>query len=339
VLSKSTKIIFNYTFGLLLFVWLCFSIYNQLTRQENLHLSLQEVKRGFQDNWAGITLVGLLMIVNWSLEARKWQILTVPVQKLGFKRALYAIFSGVSLSVITPNRIGEYGGRILFLRHDKRLQGISVTAVGSLSQFITTLVFGLAGLLFYLLKFSDTGNFVIPDLWKIISVGIVVILAGLALVLYFHLSLIIRLFKRIKWLRQLRVYIRVIGMFSGGTLWKIWLFSIARLIVFSAQYLILLNALGAGIIWWQGFLMIFLIYLVMALIPTIAIAELGIRGEAGLFFLGLLSTNKIAILAATAGIWLINLLIPAILGSLLLPGIKVLNEGEKVVTPPKKMKA
>lgn len=108
--------------------------------------------------------------------------------------------------------------------------------------------------------------------------------------------------------------------------------SILRYLVFSAQYLILLQILGADVLWWQGFLMLFVVYVSLALVPTIAIAELGVRGAIGVFFLSFISANKIAILTATVGIWLINLLIPAIIGSLLLPAIKVLNE-EKGLTP------
>jgi hypothetical protein len=108
--------------------------------------------------------------------------------------------------------------------------------------------------------------------------------------------------------------------------------------VFSAQYLILLKVMGVDMVWWQGFLMIFLMYLIMAILPTIAIAELGIRGEIGLFLFGLISVNKIGIIAGTIGIWLINLVIPAILGSLLLLGIKVLNE-EKITGILKKQRA
>jgi len=64
----------------------------------------------------------------------------------------------------------------------------------------------------------------------------------------------------------------------------------------------------------------------MAGVPTIAIAELGVRGKVSIFFLGLLSSNTVAIVAATVGIWLINLVIPAVLGSVLLLGVKIFKE-------------
>jgi hypothetical protein len=129
-----------------------------------------------------------------------------------------------------------------------------------------------------------------------------------------------------RWLKRFRTYILVIGDFPPPVLWEVLAFSAVRYLVFSAQYLILLEAMGVQMVWWQGFMMIFLIYLVLAVIPTIAIAELGIRGEVGLYCLGLLSANKVGIIAGTVGIWLINLILPAIVGSLLLLGIKVLNE-------------
>jgi len=97
-------------------------------------------------------------------------------------------------------------------------------------------------------------------------------------------------------------------------------------VVFSAQYLILLDTFGVEMLWWQGFLMNAVIYLVMALVPTIAVVELGLRGKVSLYFLGLLSNNTAAIIAATVGIWLINLLLPAVLGSILLLGVKIFKD-------------
>ena len=64
-----------------------------------------------------------------------------------FFRSLKAIFSGVSFSVTTPNRIGEYFGRMLYMNEGNRLKVISLTILGSLSQLIVTILFGLLGLL------------------------------------------------------------------------------------------------------------------------------------------------------------------------------------------------
>jgi len=64
---------------------------------------------------------------------------------------------------------------------------------------------------------------------------------------------------------------------------------------------------------------------ILAIIPSFAIAELGIRGTVAktLFYY---SKNTIGILTVTSGIWFINLFIPAFIGSLLILGIKIKKE-------------
>jgi hypothetical protein len=66
--------------------------------------------------------------------------------------------------------------------------------------------------------------------------------------------------------------------------------------------------------------------LVMAMAPTIGFTELPIRAAASLQILQLFSNNLIGIQAASLGIWIINLVIPAVVGSLLILRIKIIKE-------------
>ena len=54
---------------------------------------------------------------------------------------------------------------------------------------------------------------------------------------------------------------------------------------------------------------------VISIIPTIAISEIGVRGSVAVYLFGLISANALGILSATFVLWLINLLIPAIIGT------------------------
>jgi hypothetical protein len=72
------------------------------------------------------------------------------------------------------------------------------------------------------------------------------------------------------------------------------------------------------------------IFLVLAIIPTFAIAELGLRGNVSLKLIGLFSTNSLGISITTATIWIINLVLPAIAGSLLILSVKIFkNRNER----------
>ncbi|WP_394337839.1 hypothetical protein [Chitinophaga silvisoli] len=274
-----------------------------------------------------LVLIGMLM--NWGLEARKWQMLIKPLQPMSFFRAFRAILSGVSFSINTPNRIGEYGGRVLYVSNNRsKLKAIAATMVGSFSQLIVTIIFGLTGFIYFVANFTPvrpeqgTGYAV----WEKISFGVLLIICGLIILLYFRLQIILSIFERVPLLRKARIFVQIIVRYSNTDLEHLLLLSALRYVVFSAQYLILLDTLGVEMLWWQGFLMNAVIYLVMAMVPTIAIAELGLRGKVSLYFMGFLSMNSPAIIAATVIIWLVNLVLPAVLGSVLLLGIKIFKE-------------
>jgi hypothetical protein len=67
------------------------------------------------------------------------------------------------------------------------------------------------------------------------------------------------------------------------------------------------------------------LFLVLAVIPTIALVEVGLRGEISLRLMGMFTTNSLGISLASVSIWFINLVLPAIVGSVLFLGIKVFN--------------
>jgi uncharacterized membrane protein YbhN (UPF0104 family) len=313
-----------------LFAWLAYSIYAQVLTKPDLQASIQQMWLTLREK-GGVALVVVLigMLLNWGLEARKWQMLVKPLQHISFLRSFSAILSGVSFSINTPNRIGEYGGRILYIKNNRsKLKAIAATMVGSFSQLIVTIIFGLIGLMYYISNYAlitDSGRFA-PGFWEKILLGVLIVICALTILLYFRLQIILAIFEKIPFLRKARVFVQIIVRYSAGDLECLLLLSAVRYMVFSAQYLILLDSLGVEMHWWQGFLMNAVIYLVMALMPTIAIAELGLRGKVSLYFMGLLSTDSPAIIAATVGIWCINLLLPAVLGSMLLLGIKIFKE-------------
>jgi hypothetical protein len=70
-------------------------------------------------------------------------------------------------------------------------------------------------------------------------------------------------------------------------------------------------------------------FLVMACIPTIAIAELVQRGKVLTTIMTIYTSNQLGVGFTTAGIWLINLIFPAIIGSLLIFSIKKIYREKK----------
>jgi hypothetical protein len=84
--------------------------------------------------------------------------------------------------------------------------------------------------------------------------------------------------------------------------------------------------LHVEILWVTAFWIISILFLVLAIVPSFAIADLGIRGKFSTELLSLYTTNVVGIIGTTFGIWFINLFIPALLGSLFILSIKIFKD-------------
>lgn len=313
----------------LLFIGLCYSLYNQVVQQRDLSWRWAHIRESWQQPvfWAVVAL----MFVNYLLEAKKWQILIKPLQSFSLWRAFKSVMAGCSITMLTPNRIGEYGGRILFVQEDKRLRAISLNILGSISQLVITVVMGTMGLL--LLKFSAvTGAqpflflpaaFYNSLIWAAIASSIFL------LIFYFRVGWLVKLMERVPYLNKPLRYVRLLEDFKGKQLLRILFLSLIRYMAFILQYMLLLQVMEVEVQAALSFWLLSCFYLVMALAPTIGFTELPLRATATVEIFKLYSPNLVGIQAAALGIWIINLVLPAIIGSVLIFGIKIAKEDEE----------
>ena len=270
-------------------------------------------------------IVLLLMILNYAIESRKWQLLLRPLQKLNLVRAFKSVMAGCSITMITPNRIGEYGGRILFVEPPNRLRAISLTILGSISQLAVTIVMGTCGLI-YLKYFSVNGATIFQGMPIILGNTLLVmslLISIFMLLLYCKLGWLIQLMEKAKILTKALKYVRLLEQFTGKQLLRILFLSFLRYMVFILQYMLLLKLMNVAVPIVLCFWLLAVFYLVMAMAPTIGFTELPLRATATVEIFKWFSGNLLGIQAAALGIWMINLVLPAIIGSLLIAGIKI----------------
>lgn len=326
-LNKRLKIFINYFLGPVLFIGLSISIYRNVANQQNWHKSLSQIKESFYDGqaWKGV-LVIVLMFFNWSFEALKWRVLLHHIQQISFLTAFKAVLSGlsVSLAMNTPNGIGEYVGRILYVKEGNRLRAITLTFVGSISQLIITMVLGTIGLFLLRNNFYNATNTTLPLslLWINSIVYGVLALTVVLIVLYLKISWLIKLLEKIPFIKKYSFFIQKLEDFGWKELLKVLLISFLRYLVFIVQYLLLLQLFNVGIGLATSFWIITVMFLALAVVPTIALAELGIRGKISIFLFGIFSANTIGIVLTASTIWLINIVVPALAGSLFVLSIK-----------------
>jgi MFS family permease len=273
------------------------------------------------------------MIINWGIEAFKWKISVQRIQQVSYFTAFKAVLSGTSFSATTPNRVGEYLGRVLYMDEGNRLKAIALTIAGSMSQLIVTLFMGWVGLI--ILRRPIESSEMLSGIWiQVMIYGVFFVLLILT-VFYFRLSVIIRLTDRMPGIRKYNWLIKGLEDFNATLMLQLLSLSALRFLVFIIQYYLLFRLFSVDVTVWQGLWAVSVSFLVMAVIPTIALfTDLGLRGKVSLKLLGLFSGNNLGISLASVSIWFINLIVPALAGSLLILSIKKIfknnsNEDER----------
>ena len=275
-----------------------------------------------ENAWMIVLAIGL-MPVCWILEAKKWKLLMHPALRMSFRRAIGAVLGGVSLSLFTPNRIGEYGGRILFVPAKYNWRAVIATLVGSFAQNLVHLTFGSIAVVAFLM-FSS----VIPQAMRS-GIGVLTaIVLSVGVLVYFRipaLSLWVEKFKPPKWLQRPWRAFKYLQQITTHDLLIALGFSLAKYIVFSTQFVLLLVYFGVDVpvIWiFSG---VAVMYLMQTGVPLPPFVDVVARSELAVLLWASFAVNELSVLAASFFIWVINLLIPAFFGLIAISTVNVLR--------------
>lgn len=291
-------------------------IFNKLVVANELNFLIEELKTS---KLSYVVLVFVLMFVNWGLEAWKWQYLIKPLEHISFIKSLQSVFSGVTVSIFMPNRIGEFAGRIFYLEKADKIKATIKNFIGSISQLAVTLFFGLAAI-----AFAYNQNFLRIDEIEIIKKNYwwVLILSVLFLIgCFFFIK-----FYGAKFFGTNANYLKALYDVN----YKQWLFvfmlSMLRYIVFLMQFYILLMAFDIQVGFQIAVTVIALIFFVSSFIPSFATTEVITRGATAVYLFNLAHVDTSLVVIVSLLLWIINLAIPALLGGLFVWKMKFFKE-------------
>jgi hypothetical protein len=254
-------------------------------------------------------VVVLLMPVNWFLELVKWKRLVGRNQDLSYGVALRGLLLGVALSVITPNRLGELGGRASVLAPSKRWLGLAATLLGSVSLLVPLLGFGGVCLSGFGISFLGWG----AGVWV---VGLLLLVC--CCWVYFHIPQVVAVLGRVSFLRSRAERLLQLSTFSRYDLWATLLLSGMRYGVYVLQYILLLLGMGASLSASDFLEGVGVIYFIQTGIPLPPITGLLVRGHVALQIWAYYGLEADVIMGATVVLWVINILLPSIVGGLVL---------------------
>jgi uncharacterized membrane protein YbhN (UPF0104 family) len=240
--------------------------------------------------------------LNIYCETMKWRVL-MGLRNLPFSLALKQVMMGLCAGFVTPNRIGDFAGRLYKMPQPLIGKGGAMALTGSVIQSSITLIFGFVALFIYPL---------IPFSLSRASAGWQWIIAAaiMGLIICLAASKFPSIRKRIAGaLIQLKSANRLtlIHAFKWGFL---------RYLVFAFQFVILLKFFGCELGIKDCFFGVSLLYFCQSFVPGVAFGELGVRETLSIAIFGAFMPGALLPALAALIIWLANIVIPAAASSL-----------------------
>jgi uncharacterized membrane protein YbhN (UPF0104 family) len=277
----------------------CFAMYSVGNSLHTFFVTKQGfelVMQNLSTNKVMLFVVVLLMPLNWITEAQKWRIIAGRSEKISLWKSLTGVLAGLATGAATPNRSGEFAGRILALNQTDFKDGVVLTFFSSAVQVIVTVLAGAVGLLYFrnhTLLTNHTLHFAV-----MICVCIVLFLAAF-------------LFLKSK---RAQDKLTVLKQLDRALLLDAGLWSALRYCIYTCQFFILLRVTGFPCTSTALLAAIAVNYLVITIIPTFMISEVFVRGSVAAGVIGVLCGNGETAALCALLLWLLNVGVPALAG-------------------------
>lgn len=317
-MNKTYRRIFNGFLKVGLFALIGMFVYVQVADGEKWNTTQSAFLLGFNEQRLPWLLIAFLLIfVNLAVESFKWKFLMEKVLPVTWLRAIESVLAGLAAGMITPGRIGDMGGRALLFRNKISWRAIYPAVINSLSLNLSILLFGCLAAGYFL----STGVMLSQGGIFLFAIGGLTAF-GILFMLFFQLDDILKALAHLEmpmsWKKKLLVWAGAFEIFGGRILLRALFYSSIRLLIFSFQFYCLLVFFQGSIPLVPAVAAIWLIYLVQVGIPIPPVLDVFARGGIALFFLKSLQINELATLSATFSLWLLNIVLPALVGYLIL---------------------
>ncbi len=283
-----------------------------------------EVKQSFSllflpKNIFLLVIIISLTPVNWAFEAWKWQKLASKVEKISFWDAYKGVLIGLTFSTATPMMIGDYAGKILMLKTDKRLRSIGAILLGNSLQMYISLLFGTISYLFFVIWTNPS-----PLSLHICVITFLMICLIFGIFLGFNLSNINAFLSRNQFFEYLKKYLGVLENYTFTELKMLFAIATSRYFVFSLQFVLMYKVFQINLPVSVLLVGVGIIFLTKTIISVLnALGDLSIRELTSIYYFSFFGANIAAVSSATFMIWLVNILLPILIGSVFILQLKL----------------
>ena len=310
-MKKRVFLLFKILLGIACFFFIWVKLNNQFT-EEKTKLFFDTLSS--KNNLYLFAVVVLMLFPNWLIESYKWQMISSVIEKISYRSAVKGVFSGICIGNLTPGRMGEFAGKLIYFKPENRSKITVTHFVCGSTQLFVTVVFGILSLLIFINTKNNNEQFIVFA-FLISSVALFI----LSLILLKMDKIYVWISNR-KWLSKFNLGAVV---YPKSLLIKLLFYSVTRYLVFSGQYIFLLQICGAKEDYFHLLVPVSISFMLTSIIPMISFIEVAIRAGIALVVFADYLSNDLLIVTASSAMWLINIIIPSVIGYFIILGTKM----------------
>lgn len=305
-LSYKTKQFFIVLIKLCIVVGAFYFMYHKLTTNDELelHKFLEFLNQNDLFSVKNILFLTTLTSLNWFFEILKWKNLVSSVLPISFKNASEQSLGALTASLLTPNRIGEYGAKAIYYQRALRKKIMLLNLISNMLQMTTTIIFGYVGFFFFTIRYSLN--------LEVVKISLSILAFSLTLIAAFYV------FKKIQFKIKGFPLNKIRDFFNGISVeikFKAFIYSVIRYLLFSFQFYVLLQIFDIDMSYLFAMMVITTMYLLSSIIPSIFILDVVIKGSVAVYLFSMVGVNDLTIVCIVTLMWLLNFVIPSVIGS------------------------
>ena len=300
-ISYKTKQFLSLVIKLSIVIGCCYFIHTKLVENEQMDFSIfyQNLIENKVFTLKNCLFLFFFSFFNWFLEITKWHLLISFIGNSSFKKAMVQSLASLTTSLITPNRIGEYGAKALYFEKPFRKKVIGLNLVGNFYQMLITVVFGVVGFSYFILNHKIE-----------IEMHLVFKFFGVFIFTVFILFLVSK-YKN-SYFKKIQDFMMIIPMKLNL---NISFISFLRFLIFSHQFYFLLLIFNIDVVYIEAISAITSVYLLASIIPVFPLFDFVTKSSVAVWIFSFLIFEPLTIVSITTLMWILNFMIPAIIGS------------------------
>lgn len=294
MISNKTKQYLTLITKLVIVFGAFYFIYDKLAHDDKLSWKQFSgiLQHKFTISW--ILFMLCFSVLNRYLEILKWKNLVLVIEKISLFTATKQVLAGVTAGLFTPNGIGEYAGKALYFSKKETKRVLFLNLICNGIQMVLTIIFGLIGLLYlgytlYFFILLGIGFLVLTFLFLTKNTNI----KGYSIALF--LEKISEIPKKI---HQKNIVL-----------------AIARYLTFSHQYYFLFLLFGVEIDYFTLMATITTVYFIASSLPSFQFLDFIVKGSVAIWFFDKLNIDEYIVLFISTFMWLLNVVLPVVIGS------------------------